>query len=193
MLNEIALKQPSELVMAAINLAKENEFIYSCLDEVGQLLTVLTSSIKQGTIAEIGTGYGVGTAWMATNLPNEVSLITVDNDLKKINAVRAIFNQENVKFIHSDWKEIFMYAPFQFIFADGGKAKEQHPDLLVKALADGGMILIDDLTPIEYWPEEWKNQKDKVRDYWLHHPDLQAIELRVTQKNSVIVATKVKK
>ncbi len=191
-MNSIALKQPSEIVMNAKSLAMENDFMYSCLDEVGQLLAVLTSSIKQGTIAEIGTGYGVGTAWMATNLANEVSLISIDNDINKIDSVRSIFNQTNVTFIHNDWKEILAFAPFQFIFADGGKAKEQHPDLLVKALAVGGMILIDDLTPFEYWPDEWKNQRDEVREYWLHHPDLQAVELRVTQKNSVIVATKVK-
>ena len=191
-MNEVAIKQQNELVIATKNLAMENEFIYSCLDEVGQLLAVLTSSIKEGTIAEIGTGYGVGTAWMASNLAKEVSFISIDNDLNKIEFVRALFNQANIKFIHSDWTEILAYAPFRFLFADGGKAKEQHPDLLVKALAVGGMILIDDLTPIEYWPEEWKNQRDEVREYWLQHPDLQAVELRVTQKNSVIVATKVK-
>ena len=191
-MSEMNLKRTPEQVMKAKRLAGENDFNYSCLDEVGQLLAVLTASIKQGTIAEIGTGYGVGTAWMATRLKNEVSLISIDNDKSKINSVQTIFHRKNVKFIHSDWQEILNYAPFQLIFADGGKAKEQHPDMLVEALAVGGMILIDDLTPIEYWPEEWKGKTDKVREYWLSHPYLQAVELRVTQKNSVIVATKVR-
>ena len=191
-MSELKCNRTPEQVMKAKRLAGEHDFNYSCLDEVGQLLAVLTSSIKQGTIAEIGTGYGVGTAWMATRLKNEVSLISIDNDKSKINSVRTIFHQKNVKFIHSDWQEILNYAPFQLIFADGGKAKEQHPDMLVEALAVGGMILIDDLTPIEYWPEEWKGKTDKVREYWLSHPYLQAVELRVTQKNSVIVATKVR-
>ena len=191
-MNEMKYKQTPKLVVTAKRLAGEHDFNYSCLDEVGQLLAVLTSSIKQGTIAEIGTGYGVGTAWMATRLKNEVSLISIDNDKSKINSVQTIFHQKNVKFIHSDWQEILNYAPFQFIFADGGKAKEQHPDLLVEALEVGGIILIDDLTPIEYWPEEWKGMTDKVREYWLSHPHLQAVELRVTPKNSVIVATKVR-
>ena len=193
-MNEIMLKRIlPEQVVKAKQLAKENGFIYSCLDEVGQLLAVLTSSIKQGTIVEIGTGYGVGTAWIGANLTNKVSLISVDNDKNKIKSVKALFHQKNIKFVHSDWQEILKYAPFQFIFADGGKAKEQYPELLVDALADGGMVLIDDLTPIEYWSEEWKNKRDEVREYWLRHPNLQAVELRVTQKNSVIVATKVKK
>ena len=191
-MNEMKYKQTPKLVVTAKRLAGENDFNYSCLDEVGQLLAVLTSSIKQGTIAEIGTGYGVGTAWMAANLTNDVFLISIDNDRSKINSVRTIFHQKNVKYIHSDWQEILNYAPFQLIFADGGKAKEQHPDMLVEALAVGGMILIDDLTPIEYWPEEWKGKTDKVREYWLSHPYLQAVELRVTPKNSVIVATKVR-
>ena len=191
-MSEMKYNHTPEQVVIAKRLAGENDFNYSCLDEVGQLLAVLTASIKEGTIAEIGTGYGVGTAWMATNLKNEVSFISIDNDKSKINSVRTIFHQKNVKFIHSDWQEILNYAPFQFIFADGGKAKEQHPDMLVEALAVGGMILIDDLTPIEYWPEEWKGKTDKVREYWLSHPYLQAVELRVTPKNSVIVATKVR-
>ena len=191
-MNEMKYKQTPKLVVTAKRLAGENDFEYSCLDEVGQLLAVLTASIKQGTIAEIGTGYGVGTAWMAANLTNDVFLISIDNDRSKINSVRTIFHQKNVKYIHSDWQEILNYAPFQLIFADGGKAKEQHPDMLVEALAVGGMILIDDLTPIEYWPEEWKGKTDKVREYWLSHPYLQAVELRVTPKNSVIVATKVR-
>ena len=190
-MSELKCNRTPEQVMKAKRLAGENDFKYSSLDEVGQLLAVLTASIKEGTIAEIGTGYGVGTAWMAANLTNDVSLISIDNDRSKINSVQTIFHQKNVKFIHSDWQEILNYAPFQFIFADGGKAKEQHPDMLVEALAVGGMILIDDLTPIEYWPEEWKGKTDKVREYWLWHPKLQAVELRVTQKNSVIVATKV--
>ena len=149
-MSEMSLKRNQEQVVKAKQIARENDFNYSCLDEVGQLLAALTASIKQGTIAEIGTGYGVGTAWMAANLTSEASLISIDNDKSKISSVRTIFRQENVKLIHSDWQEILNYAPFQFIFADGGKAKEQHPEMLVEALAVGGMILIDDLTPIEY-------------------------------------------
>ena len=184
------IKSPEQVVTAK-RLARENDFNYSCIDEVGQLLAILTASIKEGTIAEIGTGYGVGTAWMAANLTSEVSLISIDNDKSKINSVRPLFHEKNVKLIHSDWQEILNYAPFQFVFADGGKAKEQHPEMLVAALAVDGMILIDDLTPIEYWPDVWKGKRDKVREYWLQHPNLQAMELRVTQKNSVIVATKI--
>ena len=98
-MNEMKYKQTPKLVVTAKRLAGEHDFNYSCLDEVGQLLAVLTSSIKQGTIAEIGTGYGVGTAWMAANLTNDVFLISIDNDRSKINSVRTIFHQKNVKFI----------------------------------------------------------------------------------------------
>ena len=75
-MNEMKYKQTPKLVMKAKRLAGKNDFNYSCLDEVGQLLAVLTASIKQGTIAEIGTGYGVGTAWMAANLINSVIVAT---------------------------------------------------------------------------------------------------------------------
>lgn len=52
------------------------------------------------------------------------------------------------------------------------------------------MIIIDDLTPEDKWPKEWKGQVDQVREYWLNHPKLAATEILLTPNSSAIIATK---
>jgi predicted O-methyltransferase YrrM len=47
------------LVLKASLLAQSYHFDQSCLDEIGQLLSILGSHVKTGAILEIGTGYGV--------------------------------------------------------------------------------------------------------------------------------------
>ena len=40
------------------------------------------------------------------------------------------------------------------------------------------------------WPEEWRGQPDSVRDFWLGHDDLVAVELLTTPKSSAILAVR---
>ncbi|MHC5728870.1 MAG: hypothetical protein ACYTXY_33085, partial [Nostoc sp.] len=44
-----------------------------------------------------------------------------------------------------DWRDLLIYAPFDLLFADGGKAKVTQPQTLITALKPGGLILLDDL------------------------------------------------
>ena len=48
------------LVHSCKTLANKYNFIHSCSDEAGRQLAVLAGQIKQGTILEIGTGFGIG-------------------------------------------------------------------------------------------------------------------------------------
>lgn len=155
-------------------------------------MQVLTASINKGIVAEIGTGYGVGASWILSTLHKDVPFITIDNDFKKIQEITPFISSTNIKFLHGDWTDLLKYGPFQFLFADGGKSKEQGAPLLFNSLDVGGMIMIDDLTPVEFWPDEWKDKHDNVREYWLNHPCMSSIELRVTPRNAVIIGTKLK-
>ena len=62
---------------------------------------------------------------------------------------------------------------------------EQRPDLdgerVVGLLAPGGTVVLDDLTPGRSGP-------DPVREFWLEHPRLAAIELLTTPETAVILA-----
>ena len=66
------------------------------------------------------------------------------------------------------------------LFADGGRAK--YPEELVGLLAPGGMLVLDDLTPGYTDP-------DPVRELWLKHPRLVAVELQVSSREAAVVGT----
>jgi predicted O-methyltransferase YrrM len=179
------------LVQQALELAERLGFEGSCTPEVGRLLAVLTGGVRSGVIAEIGTGCGVGAAWIASALRPGVSLVTVENEPERAAAVRDLFaDNPKVRTIADDWHVLQTNAPFALIFADGGRAKEHEPETLLQMLVPGGFILLDDLTPMEQWPAEWHGQPDPVRDFWLNDPRLYAIELRPTATTAVILASR---
>jgi len=60
----------------------------------------------------------------------------------------------------------------------------------VEALRPGGLIVLDDLTPEEHWPAEWRGKPDTVRERWLHDPRLAATEVRVAPTMAVILAAR---
>lgn len=179
-----------ELVQVAKKIAEEKGFINSCSDEVGRLLSVLVGQIKEGKILEIGTGYGVGSSWILSTIAPAVELISVDNSKEKIDKVAKTLIHNQVEFFYGDWKEAISRGPFQFIFADAAAAKTFEGELLFNTLDTGGMLLMDDFTPEEYFPEEWKGKPDKVREFWLNHKELIATEIYLTRKTSAILATR---
>ncbi len=88
---------------------------------------------------------------------------------------------EGATVLLGDWREVLpAEAPFDFLFADGGKAK--YEEELAGLLAPGGMVVLDDLTPGYADP-------DPVRELWLRHPRVVAVELQVSPQEAVIVGT----
>jgi predicted O-methyltransferase YrrM len=187
----VAVSAVPAIVQQALELAQRMGFEGSCTEEVGRLQAVLAGGVRSGVIAEIGTGCGVGAAWIASALRPGVSLVTVENDTARAEAVRELFaGNPKVRTIADDWHVIQTNAPFSMIFADGGRAKEQEPETLLQMLVPGGFILLDDLTPLEHWPPEWRGQPDPVREFWLNDQRLHATELRPTATTAVILASR---
>jgi predicted O-methyltransferase YrrM len=167
-------------------------FERSCSAEAGRLLQVLAAHVRDGAVGEIGTGCGVGTSWMADALRPDVSLITVELDAERAEAARDLLQPfAHVRVVHGDWHDILCYGPFTLLFADGGRAKELEPETLLSALAKGGFLVLDDLTPEDQWPEEWRGQLDPVRKFWLNDPRVHATEILVSPVAAVIIASKI--
>src|SRR5689334_24467347 len=77
---DVPLPEPVARAQAA---AEEAGFKMSCEPDVGALLAVLAAGVPPGgRILELGTGAGVGTAWLVSGLGTraDVELVTVDND-----------------------------------------------------------------------------------------------------------------
>ena len=181
------------LVRRALALAERSGFESSCTPEVGRLLAVLTGGVRGGLVGEIGTGCGVGTAWMAGALEPDSSLVSVELDPARARAARGIFaDTPSVRVLTGDWHDILGYGPFGLLFADGGGAKESEPEELVRALEPGGTILLDDLTPEALWKEEWRGWTDPVREFWLNDARLAAAEILTAPDEAAIVATRLR-
>ncbi len=180
------------LVGRALALAAAAGFTASCLPEVGRLLATLAAGVRGGTIGEVGAGCGVGTAWLASALAPGVALVTVERDPARAATVAALFAAyPAVRVLHDDWRALLAHGPFALLFADA-PAKREEPEALLGALALGGSIVLDDLTPVEQWPAAWRGQRDPVRDFWLNDPRLIATEIRTTATTAAIVATRVR-
>jgi predicted O-methyltransferase YrrM len=154
---------------------------------VGLVLQLLAAQRGRARVGEIGTGVGVGTAWLASGLPPGVSLVTVELDERRAAVATDLFAHDpDVRVVRGDWHEVMPpEAPFDLLFYDGGG--KQHPERdgeqVVSLLAPGGTIVMDDLTPGRPGP-------DPVREFWLGHPRLVAAELAVTPRMAVIVAVR---
>jgi predicted O-methyltransferase YrrM len=170
------------LVERALELSERAGFTRSCSRETGRLLQVLAGQRGRTRVAEIGTGCGVGSAWILSALDPDVAFVTVELDEQRAKAAAELLaGDENAKVLAGDWREVLpAEAPFDLLFADGGRSK-YHEDV-VGLLAPGGTLFLDDLTP-------GRQGSDPVRELWLSHPRLLAAEVQISPREAVIVGT----
>jgi predicted O-methyltransferase YrrM len=171
------------LVERALELADRTGFTRSCSAETGRLLQVLAAQRGRTRVAEIGTGCGVGSAWILSALDPDVRFVTVELDGGRAAAAAELLSgDEHASVLEGDWRELLpQEAPFDLLFADGGRAK--YDEEVLGLLAPGGTLVLDDLTP-GGGPEP-----DPVRALWLAHPRLLAAELQIARREAVIVGT----
>ena len=170
------------LVARALALAERTGFARSCSPEMGRLLQTLAGARGLERVGEIGTGCAVGSAWILSALDPEVSFLTVELDEDRATAAAELLAEDdNARVLLGDWREVMpSEAPFDFLFADGGKAKDEEE--VVGLLSPGGLLVLDDLTPGYADP-------DPVRELWLGHRRLVAVELQISSREAAIVGT----
>lgn len=178
------------LVKRASNLAEQMGVLPSCSPQVGRLLQLLTSQMQSGVIGEVGTGCGVASAWIISALASGTSFFSVEGDELRAAAVRALFEPYlNVRIMHGDWREFISHWRFGLLYIGANSGRDAEPDLLLKALRVGGMIVLDGLTPTHKTPLEMRYQADALRDFWLNDTRLISTEIMVSMDESVILAT----
>ncbi|GAA1833527.1 class I SAM-dependent methyltransferase [Luedemannella flava] len=179
-------------VRAALDAALEAGFDNSCLPEQGALLRTLAAGVGPGLIGETGTGVGVGLAWLASGAHPAARLISIERDPSWAVAAAEVFADDpRVTVRAGEGRSLVEYGPFDLLVLDGGghgKAGGE-PVEPRRWLRPGGLLVIDDFTPMAGWPPTHHGRPDTERLYWLDHPDLRAAEIRVTPASATIVAT----
>jgi predicted O-methyltransferase YrrM len=123
----------------------------------GALLAALAASKPGGRLLELGTGTGLGTAWLLSGMDADAGLETVDTDADVVAVARRHLSADpRVTFHVMDGAEFIGQSPqgqFDLIYADAWPGKFSHLDETLSLLRVGGIYFIDDLLPQPNWPE----------------------------------------
>lgn len=128
----------------------------ACLPGVGRFLAMLAAGCRGGVIAELGTGAGIGTAWLASAMPADCALVTAEVDAELAAAAAGLLAADTrVRVLTGDATALLaLHAPFDVIFADCGVRDAAAFAGLYAMLKPGGRIVMDDVTPIAALPTD---------------------------------------
>jgi predicted O-methyltransferase YrrM len=169
------------LVAAATGRARAAGFQLSCEPAVGRLLAVLAAHLpERARVLELGTGAGVGTAWMVSGLlPRaDVTVTTVEKNPQTAAVAARGDWPEFVDLQVGDALDVLAGAGnFDLIFADAQGGKWTGLDRTIAALSPHGLLVVDDMTPTPEWTGEQHTKQGGVRQTLLTSPLLTAVEL----------------
>jgi demethylmenaquinone methyltransferase/2-methoxy-6-polyprenyl-1,4-benzoquinol methylase len=172
---------PPEPVARATALARQAGFTMSCEPEVGALLAVLAAAVPAGgRILELGTGAGVGTAWITHGLAirTDVEVVTVDNDPAAADLAARAPWPPYIRLIVGDAVDVTTReGTFDLIFADAQGGKWDGLEVTIAALRQGGHLLVDDMTPPHFADAHHEHKTAEVRTRILGHPDLASVPI----------------
>lgn len=177
------------LVTRALDLSRQEGFITATRHETGRLLATLAAS-RDGTLAELGTGCGVGSAWIGSGMGAQSRIVTAEVDPQLAEKVQDIYAESpQVEVVPGDWTVLEQYAPFSLLFVDVRDVKHS-VDAVAELMEPGGFVVLDDFTPSSAWPPIFEGRVDVMREQWLTDQRFTAVEVMVAEDSSVLIATR---
>ncbi len=147
-------------------------------DDTGSFLRTLAASKPAGRFLEVGSGIGVGSAWLLAGMDAQSVLVgleikdnfaTVARDLLKCDSRVTIVTSDA-----SDWLRGYDGPPFDFAFIDTTIVKFEDRHLLYPHLRRGAIVVADDLLPQPKWTEKHPERVDRFRSEVMADPALLA-------------------
>jgi len=179
-------------VAAAHQRAAAAGFTLACEPGVGRLLAALAAAVPpRGRILEMGTGVGVGTAWILHGLAgrSDVEVVTVEIDpATAAIAQRGTWPRWVSLRVGDILDALAGLGDFDLIFADAQGGKWEGLDRTIAALRPGGILLVDDMTPPTWIDDAHRRHTARVRETLLTHTELIAAEL--AEASGMILATR---
>jgi len=187
------MSAPPELpaiVERAFAVSRKHGYVSFCRNETGRLLAALAAT-RTGTLAEFGTGCGVGTAWLRSGVRDLARILTAELDPKLAEAAAEIFDADDqVEVLAADWSTLRDRGPFSLLFLDAREPKDSGADTVVDLVEPGGVVVLDDFTPCSSWPPIYEGRVDALREQWLTDERFTTAEVMVASDASVLLATK---
>ena len=179
-----------EIVQRAFDVSRKAGYASFCRNETGRLLATLAAT-RTGTMAEFGTGCGVGTAWLRSGVRGDAKILSAELDAKLGDAAAVIFDDDpQVEVRSADWSTLLDQGPFSLLFLDSGEPTEVNVDAVADLVEAGGIVVLDDFTPCEMWPPISYGRVDTLREQWLTDERFTAVEVMVAPDASALIATK---
>lgn len=122
----------------------------------GALLRTLAASKPGGRLLELGTGIGLGAAWLLEGMDARARLVSVDVQEAGGIARRCLGHDARLELVTQDAAAFLAgLGPrrFDLIFADAPPGKFVDLQRALDALAPGGLYVADDLSPELHGPE----------------------------------------
>jgi len=161
--------------------AAATSFIYSCEPDVGHLLATLAAAVPEdGRILELGTGCGVGLAWLIHGLGDreDVEVVTVELHPATQSMTSSDEWPRFVQFVLGDGAAlVHELGKFDLVFADAPGGKLTNLEGTIGALQPGGILLVDDMDLSRQEDPNITAALATVRERLVGHPELVVAEL----------------
>ncbi len=180
-----------DVVHRAFAVSRKAGYVSFCRNETGRLLAMLAAT-RGGTMAEFGTGCGVGTAWLRSGVRgDDTRILTAELDPKLARAATQIFvDDPQVEVLAANWSTLLDRGPYSLLFLDSGQPAQVGVDAVADLVEAGGIVVLDDFTPCEVWPPVSYGRVDTLREQWLSDERFTTVEVMVASDASTLIATK---
>jgi predicted O-methyltransferase YrrM len=182
-----------DVVRRAFDASRRAGYVSFCRNETGRLLAALAAT-RSGTLAEFGTGCGVGTAWLRSGIRDDAHILTAELQPRLADAAAAIFaDDDRVEVLAADWSTLRDKGPFSLLFLDAHEPlanRDSAADAIIDLVEPGGVVVLDDFAPCGSWPPVVEGRVDVLRERWLLDERFTTAEVMVAPDASVLIATK---
>jgi predicted O-methyltransferase YrrM len=178
-----------DVVHRAFAVSRKAGYVSFCRNETGRLLAMLAAT-RDGTMAEFGTGCGVGTAWLRSGVRGEKArIVTAELDPKLAEAAAEIFRDDDqVEVLAADWSTLTDQGPFSLLYLDSGDPSAVRVDAVADLVDEGGIVVLDDFTPCALWPPVFHGRVDTLREEWLTDDRFTTVEVMVAADAATLIA-----
>lgn len=154
-MNDSLLIKPPQTLEEIETRSESLDFGMASEPRTGALLAALAASKPGGRLLELGTGTGIGSAWLLSGMDASATLISVDPNSEFQAVAKAVHGRDpRLTLVLEDATPFLrrqMPRSFDLIFADSVPGKYESLDEALALVKPGGFFVIDDMLPQSNW------------------------------------------